>query len=270
MSDEAALLAAIIAHPDEDTPRLIYADWLHENGQPERAEFIRLQIEITCASDGKQRKQVRHERLVRFRELLVTQGVEWVRPLGVARTRVVFRRGFVEDVHFTDEEILPVSNSAIYREPLYNVSVGVANRVDPNTYELLDTPPGDAVLQRLAAWLYDGRLRTLRLEHFTLSPHAVRTFVDSPSAKGLRGFDLASCAFPSEVVRIVSEAENLTELSELHLGLCELSADDVLTLARTPRLKKLRTVTFADRTNPRGPLRTAMKELRGRYLTSHV
>jgi len=26
MSDEAALLSAIITHPDEDTPRLAYAD----------------------------------------------------------------------------------------------------------------------------------------------------------------------------------------------------------------------------------------------------
>ena len=39
------LLAAIIAHPDEDTPRLMYADWLQENGDLERAEFIRLHIE---------------------------------------------------------------------------------------------------------------------------------------------------------------------------------------------------------------------------------
>ncbi len=44
MSDEDALLAAIIANPDEDTTRLVYADWLQENGQAERAEFIRLQI----------------------------------------------------------------------------------------------------------------------------------------------------------------------------------------------------------------------------------
>jgi uncharacterized protein (TIGR02996 family) len=44
MSDDEALLAAILAHPDEDTPRLMYADWLQENGQPERAEFIRLQL----------------------------------------------------------------------------------------------------------------------------------------------------------------------------------------------------------------------------------
>jgi len=46
MSDEKALLATIWEHPHEDTPRLMYADWLQENGQPERAEFIRVQCEI--------------------------------------------------------------------------------------------------------------------------------------------------------------------------------------------------------------------------------
>ena len=46
MSIEQAFLADIIAHPDDDAPRLIYADWLEENGQPERGEFIRLQIKL--------------------------------------------------------------------------------------------------------------------------------------------------------------------------------------------------------------------------------
>ena len=48
MSDETALLAAIFSQPDEDTPRLAYADWLDENGDVDshaRAEYIRLQIE---------------------------------------------------------------------------------------------------------------------------------------------------------------------------------------------------------------------------------
>src|SRR5688500_9046788 len=43
--ENSALRAAIIAHPDEDTPRLMYADWLQENGDPARAEFVRLHIE---------------------------------------------------------------------------------------------------------------------------------------------------------------------------------------------------------------------------------
>src|SRR5262245_58489811 len=46
MSDRDALLAAIRAQPDEDTPRLIFADWLDENDEPERAAFVRAQIEL--------------------------------------------------------------------------------------------------------------------------------------------------------------------------------------------------------------------------------
>jgi uncharacterized protein (TIGR02996 family) len=43
--DERAFLAAIRADLDDDTPRLIFADWLEERGDP-RAEFIRVQCEL--------------------------------------------------------------------------------------------------------------------------------------------------------------------------------------------------------------------------------
>lgn len=46
MTDRAAFLAAICAQPDDDTNRLVYADWLEEYGEPERAEFIRVQIRL--------------------------------------------------------------------------------------------------------------------------------------------------------------------------------------------------------------------------------
>lgn len=47
MSDEEkAFLKAVCWNPADDAPRLIYADWLEEHGQAERAEFIRLQIEL--------------------------------------------------------------------------------------------------------------------------------------------------------------------------------------------------------------------------------
>jgi uncharacterized protein (TIGR02996 family) len=46
MSERDALLAAILADPDEDTPRLAFADYLEENGDPHRAEFIRVQVEL--------------------------------------------------------------------------------------------------------------------------------------------------------------------------------------------------------------------------------
>lgn len=39
-------LRDILANPDDDTVRLILADWLTDHGEPERAEFIRVQIEL--------------------------------------------------------------------------------------------------------------------------------------------------------------------------------------------------------------------------------
>jgi uncharacterized protein (TIGR02996 family) len=46
MSDRDALLAAICAEPDEDTPRLAFADWCDEYGEPDRAAFVRAQVEL--------------------------------------------------------------------------------------------------------------------------------------------------------------------------------------------------------------------------------
>jgi uncharacterized protein (TIGR02996 family) len=40
MSEEA-FLAALAAEPDDDLTRLAFADWLDDNGQPERAEAVR-------------------------------------------------------------------------------------------------------------------------------------------------------------------------------------------------------------------------------------
>jgi uncharacterized protein (TIGR02996 family) len=46
MSDRDALLAAIRAHPDDDTPRLIFADFLDDAGETARAAFVRAQVEV--------------------------------------------------------------------------------------------------------------------------------------------------------------------------------------------------------------------------------
>ena len=52
MTDDEALLAAIIADPDEDTPRLAYADWLQENGQSERAGRHGSTLSVWELADG--------------------------------------------------------------------------------------------------------------------------------------------------------------------------------------------------------------------------
>ena len=47
-----ALLADILASPDDDTPRLVYADWLMDNGDPLRGEFIALQCQLAREEPG--------------------------------------------------------------------------------------------------------------------------------------------------------------------------------------------------------------------------
>lgn len=44
MTEREAFLKAICDSPDDDTPRLVFADWLTEHGDEPRAEFIRLGI----------------------------------------------------------------------------------------------------------------------------------------------------------------------------------------------------------------------------------
>ncbi|MBN9521309.1 TIGR02996 domain-containing protein [bacterium] len=69
--DEAALLNAIVANPDDDTPRLVYADWLDDHGQSPRAEFIRTQIELARLTDDDPRRpalQAREAELLRANE----------------------------------------------------------------------------------------------------------------------------------------------------------------------------------------------------------
>jgi uncharacterized protein (TIGR02996 family) len=43
-SERDGLMRSILEQPDEDAPRLILADWYEENGDPDRAEVIRLEI----------------------------------------------------------------------------------------------------------------------------------------------------------------------------------------------------------------------------------
>ena len=46
MTDSEALLAAVTAHPGDDLPKLVLADWLDERGEADRAEHLRLVVEF--------------------------------------------------------------------------------------------------------------------------------------------------------------------------------------------------------------------------------
>lgn len=62
----AGLVRAILENPFDDVPRLILADWLDENGDPDRAEFIRLQMRIAEMRPGPEEHRKASNLLRRF------------------------------------------------------------------------------------------------------------------------------------------------------------------------------------------------------------
>jgi uncharacterized protein (TIGR02996 family) len=77
-------LQAIIESPEDDAHRLVYADWLEEKGQTDRAEFIRVQCELKKLFEG----DVRRQQLQARKEQLwwVAHREDWVQQFGVAMT----------------------------------------------------------------------------------------------------------------------------------------------------------------------------------------
>lgn len=49
---EAEFLRHLEAHPADDQARLVYGDWLEENGKPAEAEFIRAQLRLLTLDPG--------------------------------------------------------------------------------------------------------------------------------------------------------------------------------------------------------------------------
>lgn len=126
-------MRAILENPDDEGPRLIYADWLDENGENGRAEFIRVQVELALMAKPHSRGafwtlDVMREALRddereialrrRERELLEEHGFDWFgefagragldkgrgpdrdgwryRLLGGSLSWCTFRKGFVD------------------------------------------------------------------------------------------------------------------------------------------------------------------------------
>lgn len=95
MAAHDEFLRAIRAAPADDTPRLVYADWLEEVGQAERAQFIRLQCEYApLPRDGGRRRELKEQAY----ELLRRNARAWGVPgKGWGKT-ATFRRGFIERI----------------------------------------------------------------------------------------------------------------------------------------------------------------------------
>jgi uncharacterized protein (TIGR02996 family) len=187
MTPDNPFLRALLAEPDDDILRLAMADWLDENDQPGRAEFVRVQVELARGVPDRDRRR-RLE--LRQRDLLVAHDAEWVAPLakvlGLRKGQWggwVFRRGFVEYFH------LPAA--------VVNAHGGKLAQLTP-VRELFLRPctSGNVVALCRKPWL--ASVTHLYLEGANLTPPGGLALLNSPYLTRLRVLRCATVQLPAD------------------------------------------------------------------------
>jgi len=186
---DARWLDPILARPDDDEPRLVYADALMERGDP-RGELIRVQCALARhdASDG----DVGDVGRLRSREraLLKAHHATWTATLPrTILTSFLFRRGFLEELVGSGDAFATITPARAEQAPLLRaLSVGSGGRVgglfanpDAAILESLSIhAPSDETIAALAASPHLPRLRRFAMEKAFLDGASVGALVSLP------------------------------------------------------------------------------------------
>jgi uncharacterized protein (TIGR02996 family) len=154
MLDDPAFIRMIAANPDDDAPRLVYADYLEESGDPvhiARAEFIRVQVEKARLVPDTPRSNALWYRDV---ELL-----KWARQWRAALPQIPtvryggFFRGFIQGLDATAQPLVSNFRTMLDHLPLQGVLIREANDRDA---EILAASPDLAELPSIEVVLLRG------------------------------------------------------------------------------------------------------------------
>jgi anti-anti-sigma factor len=107
---EEAFVQDVRENPADPAPRLVYADWLDEHGDGDRAEFIRLQ----CGRGTSKEREG---------DLLKAHEARWAAPLVIFATRWEFAGGFVEQVELSGQALVDHASDLLRLAPVQRVRV---------------------------------------------------------------------------------------------------------------------------------------------------
>jgi uncharacterized protein (TIGR02996 family) len=191
MGVTSELLDEVLAHPDDDGPRRVYADWLSERGDP-RGELIAVQCELARrdATDP-----ARRELELRELDLLREHGPTWIAELGfdpavtathrhgpveVARgPTVMFHRGFPDAVK--------VSPGQLAAAHLDDVPIHRLVLTEVHDLALLPAIPTLRTLR-----LRGGNIDTRQLATAPIITHVEELILQSMSTDDIRGLVVAT------------------------------------------------------------------------------
>jgi uncharacterized protein (TIGR02996 family) len=281
MSEQDAFLRAICASPEDDTVRLVYADWLEEHGDAVRAEFIRLQ----CRLDSEDPFAPGRRALLRREwQLLRQHGERWIREDGLAdmvfkpgslwhypaKTR--FRRGFIDRGWFlSPDDFLRAAPDLFARTPITGIALHEPYTITPeqqqwfhNTYLVvvnaarglppwhLHEPRGTEFpepdeFRRFVASPWFARLRSFAMNAIYSDRRHLEILAASPATGHLRELDLSSniCLF-GEAWVVLTESPVLDGLQSLLLDKCEFGMDGLRALVNSPHLANLQRLSLGE------------------------
>jgi uncharacterized protein (TIGR02996 family) len=190
-----ALLRAILDDPDDDVSRLVYADWLAENGDDARGQLIRVQVEAARLAPSREpADRQRFAGLTAEASLLLTRhetrwlaelphiaGVRWIAP-SHTNSGPSFQRGFVNNLACNCWALLREHGPELFAlTPIERLSIRI------------ETP---AELRELAQTPWLRNLRSLELQAAPLGTQGLSLLAKSPVLMKLQRLDLDRSAGP--------------------------------------------------------------------------
>jgi uncharacterized protein (TIGR02996 family) len=218
---ELPFIQEIRANPEDTIPRLIYADWLEENGDP-LAELIRVQCELAESGPGSD-SYVELKR--RQSELLVEHDKRVLQPLKkYSLHHIDVARGFVESIRIDAPTLLKHASEIVSLIPgLCSMTI---RKAKPHWKKLLSLPELKHVpsLTFRAAGIDDEQLiQLLNCKHLT----------------NLVELDLSNNSITSKGACAIAECENLPNLQSLSLTRNPIRSVGLNAICRSPLRRSL-------------------------------
>jgi uncharacterized protein (TIGR02996 family) len=234
-----ALYQAILDDPEDDAPRLIYADWLEENGDPARAEFIRAQMHLARLPKGDPAAKAlrgREEELWEVhRDEWIAELPEPLRRTKTAITALTFHRGFLEELRLPSAPLGLHAARLFARFPIYRARL--SGTVTANHVSRL------VVIPQLT------RIRELSLQGvrgFDEPMKTLQILFNTPFFSGVTRLILRSVPITSPLLGLLVASPMLARLRELDLSSTPLGRTGIEALAGSPTAANLRVLSLAN------------------------
>jgi uncharacterized protein (TIGR02996 family) len=252
MDQRQAFFQAILEAPEDDAPRLVYADWLDDHGDHDRADFIRTQIARERLGEPAQHcnfGDVRNPRLltpaeVKKRDRLLARerdlwekhqeewqaelptlsGIDWDMP----------QRGFVEGATAESFRAFRTHAARLFDlVPLRGLRFGPSERFpEPRMLS------ADSVV-RLAEFSALARLRHLEFHGSSAGDRGATALARSPHVANLLSLELSMSTVDDAGAAALAESPHLGNLRGLLMYMNRIGNSGAIALARSRTLRRL-------------------------------